>query len=50
MRVSSLNYHHLRYFWTVAREGSIVSASKLLGLSQPGISTQLKSLEEPGLF
>jgi LysR family transcriptional activator of nhaA len=46
MRVSSLNYHHLRYFWTVAREGSIVSASKLLGLSQPGISTQLKSLEE----
>lgn len=40
-----LNYHHLLYFWTVARTGSIANASKELHLSQPTISTQLKTLE-----
>ena len=40
-----LNYHHLLYFWTVARTGSIVAASKELFLSQPAISSQIKSLE-----
>lgn len=41
-----LNYHHLLYFWTVARTGTIAAASKELLLSQPTISTQLKTLEE----
>jgi len=41
-----LNYHHLLYFWTVARTGTIAAASKELHLSQPTISTQLKTLEE----
>ncbi|MBZ4422768.1 LysR family transcriptional regulator [Myxococcus sp. RHSTA-1-4] len=41
-----LNYHHLFYFWTVARTGSIAAASRELYLSQPAISTQIKSLEE----
>jgi LysR family transcriptional activator of nhaA len=40
-----LNYHHLYYFWTVARAGSIVRASRELHLSQPTISNQLKTLE-----
>jgi len=40
-----LNYHHLLYFWTVARAGSIARASQELRLSQPTISNQLKSLE-----
>lgn len=40
-----LNYHHLLYFWTVAREGSIAGAARTLHLSQPTISTQVKSLE-----
>jgi LysR family transcriptional activator of nhaA len=44
--VSWLNYHHLLYFWTVARAGTIAAASKELHLSQPTISTQLKTLEE----
>jgi len=44
--MQSVNYHHLRYFWTVAKQGSIASACKSLGLSQPAISTQLKTLEE----
>jgi LysR family transcriptional activator of nhaA len=41
-----LNYHHLLYFWTVAREGSIAAAGKRLRLAQPTISTQIKTLED----
>lgn len=41
-----LNYHHLLYFWTVAREGSIVKASEKLRLAQPTISGQLRRLEQ----
>ncbi len=41
-----LNYHHLLYFWTVARSGTIAAASRELHLSQPTISTQLKTLED----
>ncbi len=44
--MSRLNYHHLLYFWTVAREGSIVKASATLRLSPPTISEQIRSLEE----
>ena len=40
-----LNYHHLLYFWTVARAGSIARASEELRLAQPTISNQLKTLE-----
>lgn len=40
-----LNYHHLFYFWTVARSGSIAEASRELRLSPPTISVQLKNLE-----
>ncbi len=41
-----LNYHHLLYFWTVAREGSVSAAAKSLRLSQPTVSAQIKSLEQ----
>ena len=40
-----INYHHVLYFWTVAREGSIARASEKLHLGQPAISSQLKQLE-----
>ncbi len=40
-----LNYHHLYYFWTVAREGSVAAASRQLHVGRPAISMQLKSLE-----
>jgi LysR family transcriptional activator of nhaA len=40
-----LNYHHLFYFWNVARAGSIARASEELRLAQPTISNQLKTLE-----
>ena len=41
-----LNYHHLLYFWVVAREGSIMKACEHLHLAQPTISAQLQKLEK----
>ena len=41
-----LNYHHLLYFWMVAKEGSVTAAAAALQLSQPTISGQVKMLEE----
>lgn len=40
-----LNYHHLFYFWNVARFGSVSRAGQELRLTQATISAQLKSLE-----
>lgn len=40
-----LNYHHLRYFWTVAKEGSLSRAAQKLHVSQPSISEQIRELE-----
>ena len=40
-----LNYHHLLYFWTVAKEGSVSQAAETLHLSQPTLSTQIGKLE-----
>lgn len=40
-----LNYHHLLYFCTVAREGSVARASARLGLKQPTVSAQVHMLE-----
>src|SRR5688500_11129905 len=40
-----LNYHHLLYFWTVAREGGVSKAADKLRLSQPTISAQVRLLE-----
>ncbi len=40
-----LNYHHLFYFWTVAREGGVSKAADTLGLAQPTVSAQIKQFE-----
>lgn len=41
-----LNYHHLQYFWVVAKKGSIAQASLELRLAQPTISAQIHRLED----
>lgn len=41
-----INFNHLYYFLTIAKEGSIVKASKKLHLTQPALSHQLKLLEQ----
>jgi LysR family transcriptional activator of nhaA len=43
--VERLNYHHLLYFWMVAREGSVVRAASQLRLAQPTLSAQVHALE-----
>lgn len=40
-----LNYNHLLYFWTVAREGGIARASAKLRLAPSTISAQVAALE-----
>lgn len=42
----NLNYHHLYYFWTVARRGGISAAARELNLAQPTLSAQLAALEK----
>ena len=41
-----LNYHHLLYFWTAARLGSITKAAEELLLGPATISAQVRRLEE----
>ncbi|HET9626763.1 MAG TPA: transcriptional activator NhaR [Kofleriaceae bacterium] len=41
-----LNYHHLLYFWMVAKHGSITRASAELHLAHPTVSGQIHRLEE----
>ncbi len=40
-----LNFHHLRYFWAVAKDGNLTRAAKQLHVSQSALSTQIKQLE-----
>ena len=44
-KMNWLNYHHLQYFWVIARDGSIKQACEVLTLSQPALSAQLGALE-----
>ena len=41
-----LNYHHLRYFWTVAKEGGLRQAAEKLHVSPPSISAQIRTRGE----
>lgn len=41
-----LNYHHLQYFWLVAKEGGLAGAGRLLRLSPATLSGQIRQLEE----
>jgi LysR family transcriptional activator of nhaA len=44
--MGSLNYHHLLYFWTVARAGSVRQGADSLFVSQPTVSEQIRQLEK----
>lgn len=41
-----LNYHHLLYFWSVAKHGTVAKACAELRLAQPTISAQIRVLED----
>ena len=44
--MSKLNYHHLNYFWQVAKVGNLTKAADMLHVSQSALSIQIKQLEE----
>jgi len=46
MNPSFLNYHHLRYFRAVAREGTLTGAARALGVAQSALSLQIRQLED----
>lgn len=41
-----LNYHHLYYFWMVARTGHLTRAAGMLHVSQSALSGQIRKLED----
>jgi LysR family transcriptional regulator, transcriptional activator of nhaA len=41
-----LNYHHLHYFWAVAKEGNLTRAATRLHVSQSALSAQIRLLEQ----
>lgn len=40
-----INFNHLRYFWSVAHEGSLTRAAERMNLSQSALSVQIQKLE-----
>lgn len=46
MQVDQLNFHHLFYFWRVAKLGHLTRAAKELHTSQSAVSAQIRQLEE----
>ncbi len=40
-----LNYHHLFYFWMVAKEGTVSAAAAQLHLARPTVTAQVRDLE-----
>lgn len=46
MNLEQLNFHHLLYFWRVARTGHLTRAAQELHVSQSALSAQIRQLEE----
>jgi LysR family transcriptional activator of nhaA len=46
MKLATLNFRHLYYFWVVAKEGSITRAAERLDVAIQTISAQLALLEQ----
>lgn len=46
MRSTGMNFHHLYYFWVVAKEGGMTRAAERLGVAVQTISSQLAQLEQ----
>jgi LysR family transcriptional activator of nhaA len=46
MNLNNINFNHLYYFYVIANENSLSGATKVLNVSQPTLSQQLKQFEE----
>lgn len=41
-----LNFHHLHYFWAVAKDGNLTRTAERLRVSQSALSAQIRQLEQ----
>lgn len=46
MDIQQLNFHHLRYFWAVAKDGHLTRTAARLHVSQSALSAQIRELED----
>jgi LysR family transcriptional activator of nhaA len=46
MNVEEINFHHLRYFWAVAKDGNLTRTASRLRVAQSALSSQIQQLEE----
>lgn len=46
IKLEQLNFHHLFYFWRVAKVGHLTRAAQALHTSQSALSAQIRQLEE----
>ena len=46
MNLEQLNFHHLHYFWRVAKTGNLTRAAEDLHVSQSALSAQIRQLEQ----
>lgn len=45
MNVEQINFHHLRYFWAVAKDGNLTRTAARLRVAQSALSSQIQHLE-----
>lgn len=46
MTAERLNFHHLHYFWAVAKDGNLTRTAARLRVSQSALSAQIRQLED----
>jgi LysR family transcriptional activator of nhaA len=46
MDAANLNFHHLRYFWEVARDGNLTRTAARLRVSPSALSVQIRQVED----
>lgn len=46
MNVAQINFHHLRYFWAVAKDGNLTRTAARLHVAQSALSSQINQLEQ----
>lgn len=46
MGAVAMNFHHLQYFWAVAKDGNLTRTAKRLRVAQSALSAQIRQLEE----
>jgi len=45
LRTDQINFHHLRYFWCVAKDGNLTRTAHRLRVAQSALSAQIRQLE-----